>query len=79
MSRRCSISGKCRQYGHRVSHANNRTKHVFMANVQSKKFWLPDENRSVILKVSTKMMRTIDKLGLQGALKKYGLKLNDLS
>jgi ribosomal protein L28 len=50
-----------------------------MANVQSKKFWLPDENRSVILKVSTKMMRTIDKLGLQGALKKYGLKLNDLS
>lgn len=79
MAKRCSISGKGRQCGHRVSHAKNRTKHTFNANIQSKRFYVADEDRYVRLKVSTRMIRTIDKLGLKPALKKFGLSLSDLA
>jgi large subunit ribosomal protein L28 len=78
MARKCQISGVSRQYGHRVSHAKNRTKHVFHANLQTKRVFLPEENRYVQIKLSTRAIRTIDKLGLQGALKKYGLSVQDL-
>jgi large subunit ribosomal protein L28 len=78
MARKCVISGVSRQSGHRVSHAKNRTKHVFKANIQSKKLFLPELGRSVRLKVSTRMIRTIDKLGFYGALKKHNLTLEDV-
>lgn len=79
MARKCKISGVARQTGNRVSHAKNRRKHVFKANLQSRKVFIPEENRTVKIQVSTRVMRTIDKLGLHGALKKYGLKLADLT
>ncbi|MCL4137263.1 UNVERIFIED_CONTAM: hypothetical protein GTU68_020997 [Idotea baltica] len=79
MSRSCQISGVSRQTGNRVSHAKNRTKHVFKANIQSKRFFLPEENKWLKLRVTTRMIRTIDKLGLKGALKKFNLKLSDIS
>lgn len=79
MARRCSISGVSRQHGHRVSHANNKKKHVFKANIQSKKLYLPDEDRTVKLQLSTRMIRTIDKIGLKAALKKHNLTLADVS
>ncbi len=78
MSHKCSISGVSRQTGNRVSHAKNRTKHVFLANIQSKKIFLPQLNKTVRIKVSTQMIRTIDKLGIEGALKKYNLTLVDI-
>lgn len=73
MSRKCSVSGKTRQVGHRVSHANNRTKHVFKANIQTKNVFLPSLKKSVRVKLSTRLIRTIDKIGLEATLKKYGL------
>lgn len=79
MSRKCSISGKGGQYGNRVSHANNKTKHTFDSNVQEKRFYLPEEKRYVRLKVSTRIIRTIDKIGLTGTLKKFGLTLKDVT
>jgi large subunit ribosomal protein L28 len=79
MAHKCQISGKSRQTGHRVSHANNKSKHVFRANLQTKRIFVPEENRTIRLKVSTKMIKTIDKLGLQETLKKYNLTLKDLS
>ena len=78
MAHKCSISGVARQSGNRVSHAKNRTKHVFLANIQSKKIFIPQLNKTVRLKISTKMIRTIDKLGIEGALKKYNLNLIDI-
>ncbi len=78
MARRCKISKKCRQTGHRVSHAKNRRKHVFKANIQTKRIWLPEENRSVKVKLSTKMLRTIDKIGLVAALKSHNMTMRDL-
>jgi large subunit ribosomal protein L28 len=78
MARRCTISSKSRQHGHRVSHANNRRKHVFQPNIQSKRIWIPELNRSVRLKVSTQVLRTIDKIGLNATFKSYNISLKDL-
>ena len=78
MSRKCEISGKSRLVGNRVSHAKNRTKHVFSANVQEKKIFVPEKNAFVKLKLSTRVIRTLDKLGLNKTLEKYGLSLSDL-
>jgi len=72
------ISGKRKQAGKRRSHANNKSNHYFGANIQSKRIFLPEENKFIRLRISTNMIRTIDKLGLPATLKKYGLKLDDL-
>lgn len=78
MSHKCAISKVGRQNGHRVSHANNKTHHIFLANLQNKKIYIPSLKRSVRVKLSTRMIRTIDKLGLEGALAKNGMTVNDL-
>ena len=78
MAHRCKISGKSRQTGHRVSHANNKTKHVFRANLQTRKLYLSDEKKFVKIKVSTRVMRTIDKIGLKETLRKYKLTVAEL-
>ena len=78
MSNKCSISGVCRQVGNRVSHANNRRSHVFRANVQSRKLYIPAEKRFVRVKLSTSILRTIDKIGLDNTLKVHGLELQDI-
>jgi large subunit ribosomal protein L28 len=79
MAHKCSISGKSRQHGNRVSHAKNRRRHVFKANIQSRKIFVPSENKTVKIKVSTRMIRTIDKIGIDAAMKKYNLTIKDLT
>jgi large subunit ribosomal protein L28 len=78
MSHKCKLTGISRQSGHRVSHANNKTKHAFKGNIQVKSIYVPELKKSVRLKVSTRAIRTIDKLGLEAALRKYNLSLKDL-
>lgn len=79
MAHKCDISGKSRQSGHRVSHANNKSKHVFKSNLQTKKIYIPEEKRFVKVKISTRVMRTIDKIGIHQTLKKHKIKLSDLT
>ena len=69
MSRVCDISGKRPRVGNNVSHANNKTKRKFYPNLHKKKFYLPDEDRWITVKVSTSTLRTINKNGLKAALK----------
>ena len=78
MSHRCAISKADRQIGNRVSHAKNRRKHVFLANIQSKRVYVPELSKFVRIKISTRVLRTIDKLGLTATLKKFNMSLNDL-
>ena len=78
MAHKCDISGVSQQNGNRVSHAKNHTKHVFRANLQERRVFIPEENRFIRLKLTTRMIRTIDRLGITKVLKKYGLKLADL-
>ena len=64
MSRVCQVSGKRPLSGNNVSHAKNRTRRRFLPNLQSKRFWLEEENRYVRLRVSASSIRDIDKLGI---------------
>lgn len=75
MSRRCEISGKGVLVGNRVSHSNIKTKHRFLPNLHKKKFWSPEKQKFVTLKVSASTIRTIDRLGLDVYAKKNGIKL----
>ncbi len=64
MSRVCQVTGKAPLMGMNVSHSNRHTKKRFEVNLRDKRFWLEDEKRWITLRVSTRGMRTIDKLGL---------------
>ncbi len=64
MGRYCQVTGKRPMSGHRVSHANNKTKRRFFPNLHRKRYFLPEENRWITLSVSTHGMKIIDKKGL---------------
>lgn len=75
MAKKCPITGKGPMVGNNVSHANNKTKRRFLPNLQYKRFWLESEKRFIRLRVSTRGMRIIDKLGLEAVLN--DIKLRD--
>ena len=75
MSRVCDLSGKGVQVGHRISHSNIKTKHRFLPNLHRKRFWSADLNRFVSLRVCTRAIRTIDKIGLDVYARQVGFKL----
>ncbi|MDN4166228.1 50S ribosomal protein L28 [Cytophagales bacterium LB-30] len=70
MARVCQITGKRPQVGNKVSHANNKTKRKFLPNLQKKRFYIPEEDAWVTLKVSANAIRTINKNGLTATIKK---------
>ncbi|UXX79741.1 50S ribosomal protein L28 [Reichenbachiella carrageenanivorans] len=70
MSKVCQITGKRPQVGNNVSHANNKTKRRFYPNLFKKRFYLPEEDRWITLKVSSTALKTINKNGLAATLKK---------
>jgi len=74
MSRFCDVTGKKPMFGNNVSHAKNKTRRRFNINLQKKKFWLPDENRFITLRVSTSGMRIIDKKGIRKVVNDLKLK-----
>ena len=71
MSRVCQVTGKRPITGNNVSHANNKTKRRFLPNIHVRKFWVAEENRFVTLKVSSKGLRIIDKIGIKTVLDKF--------
>ena len=70
MARVCQITGKKTQSGFNVSHANNKTKRKFYPNLQTKRFFIPEENRWITLKLATSAIRTITKNGISSVLQK---------
>jgi large subunit ribosomal protein L28 len=70
MARVCDLTGKRPRVGNNVSHANNKTKRKFYPNLQKKRFYIPEEDAWVTLKVSTSALRTINKNGISAVLKK---------
>ena len=69
MSRVCQITGKKVLVGNNVSHSKRRTKRKFLPNLFKKKFYYPEEDRWISLTVSANGIRTINKIGLNAALK----------
>ncbi len=68
MSRVCQVTGKRPVTGNNVSHAKNRTRRRFLPNLHQHRFWLQDDKRFVTLRVSSKGMRVIDKVGIEQVL-----------
>lgn len=69
MSRVCQVTGKVPVTGHRVSHSNIKTKRRFLPNLQTKRFFLAEEDKWITLKLSTEGIRTINKRGLLNVVK----------
>jgi large subunit ribosomal protein L28 len=69
MARKDDITGRSALNGYRSSKSNNKTKHKFQLNLQKKKFYIPEEDKWVTLKVSAKTLRTINKKGITAVLK----------
>lgn len=69
MSRVCQLTGKRAMTGNNVSHALNRTKRKFNVNLVKKRFYIPEEDKWVTLKVSTSALKTINKIGISAAIK----------
>lgn len=69
MARVCQITGKRPRVGNNVSHANNKTKRRFYPNLQTKRFFIPEENKWITLKVSAKAIKTINAKGITAVLK----------
>ncbi|MBC8296957.1 MAG: 50S ribosomal protein L28 [Flavobacteriaceae bacterium] len=74
MSRTCELTGKKSMVGNNVSHSLNRTKRRFDANLIKKRFYIPEEDKWITLKISTSALKTINKIGIQAALKDAKLK-----
>ena len=70
MSKVCQITGKKTQVGNNVSHSKRRTKRTFEVNLHTKKFYWVEQDMWIELIVSAHALRTINKIGLNAALKK---------
>ena len=68
MARVCQITGKKTITGNNVSHSNKRTKRTFQPNLKIKRFFVPEWNEWVVLKVSAAGLRTINKKGIYQAI-----------
>ncbi len=70
MSKVCQLTGKRPITGNNVSHSNRKTKRRFLPNLQKKRYYIPELDKWITLKVSTSAMRTINKMGIYAYLKK---------
>ena len=69
MARVCDVNGKRRLKGNKVSHSNRKSAKFQQPNLQTKRFWVPSENRWIKLRLSTDAIRTIDKRGIDNVVK----------
>ncbi len=69
MARVCQVTGKRPVSGNKVSHSNIQTKRRFLPNLQTKRFFLAEEDKWVTLKLSSDAIRTINKNGLYSVVK----------
>lgn len=69
MSRVCELTGKKAMVGNNVSHAMNKTKRTFKANLVKKRFYIPEEDKWITLKVSTSALKNINKKGISAVMK----------
>ena len=70
MSKVCDITGKRVRSGNNVSKANNKTKRKFFPNLHKKRFYIPEQDTWITLKVSSTALRTINKHGINAVLRK---------
>ncbi len=75
MSRKCSLTGKSNLVGNNVSHSQRKTKRVRQPNLITKRLYIPEEGRTVTVRLSARALRTLNKKGIQKFLKEEGIVL----
>jgi len=78
MARRCQISGKQTGSGNSISHSHTKTRRKFKVNLITKKVFVADENRWVRVKMSARMLKTLNNKGIKTLMKKYDQSLSVL-
>ena len=73
MARKCSLTGVRGLNGNRVSHSQRKTKRVQQPNLIKKRIFIPEENRTVTLRLTTRALRTLNKKGVSQFLKEAGI------
>jgi large subunit ribosomal protein L28 len=79
MSKKCSITGKKPSFGNNVPFSHKKSRRRWDPNVHDKRIWVPELNRFVKIRLSTRAMRTIDKQGLMPFLRKNNMTLKDVA
>ena len=74
MSKVCQLTGKRPISGNNVSHSNRKTRRRFLPNLHKKRFFIPELDKWVTLKVCSKALRSINKLGIYAYLQKMDRK-----
>ena len=74
MARVCQVTGKTPLRGHKVSHSNIKTKRRFLPNLQTKRYYLAEEDKWIVLKICTESIRTINKHGVYNVVKEMRAK-----
>jgi large subunit ribosomal protein L28 len=74
MSKVCELTGKGPMFGHKVSHSNHKSNRKFLPNLKKKKFYIPELDEWIELKVSVAALRTINKKGIYAYLKELDKK-----
>ena len=67
MASRCMLTGAEPRFGKQVSHSHRRSSRRFDPNIQTKRYFLPSEQRTVRLELSTRAIKTIDRIGIESA------------
>ncbi len=78
MSRVCKLSGKRPLVGNNVSHAHNKTKRRQYPNLQNKRIYVEELGKFVRVRLSTRALKSVTRVGLLPYLKKQGLSLSDV-
>lgn len=73
MARKCAVTGKKALKGHFVSHAHNLTKRRYQVNLVKKRIFVPELNKWVVVKLSTRALKTIKSKGAGSVLSQAGV------
>ena len=69
MAKVCEVTGKKVMFGNNVSHAMNKTRRRFDINLIKKRFYIPEEDKWITLKLKASVLKTINKKGISAVLK----------
>ena len=75
MARQCNLTNVKGLVGNRVSHSQRKTKRVQQPNLIKKRIFIPEENRTVTLRLTARALRTLNKKGVHQFLKENGIKV----
>ena len=75
MARECRLSGKKGLVGNHVSHSNRKTKRVQRPNLLKKRLFIPEQNRTVTIRISARALRNLDRKSLHQILTEQGIRM----